>query len=288
MFALERAAGCLPTPLAGKIATYSRVAGFEQHLNEGYHILEAILRFIAAVGLSTKRPSSLPGVAPDQVVRPSMGTWLATCAGLADLPDIGYTFRNLFLSLIPDKRARAQVREQVEIRNAIAHANYAPTNTELDTLHTLLTRFAHRAVSAWRSVVAVPTTITNDDEVMRVSMLSLVGISPPRHDTMEIGKLLRTGQPILVETGYDPVSLVPWLVAAQRTSTMQVPCLFFDGIKLAKPRDFAADAPLLYSNPESGERGIRADWVRGLVWSTIEEWFAGSSHNTDEPTSTTS
>lgn len=280
---LERAAGCLPTPLSTRIATYSRVAGSEGHLTDGYHTLEMVLRFIAVVGLSTKHPSRLPGIVRDQVVRPSMGTWLATCIGLASLPEVGCAFRNLFFSLMPDKSARAQVREQVEIRNSIAHMSYAPSETELDTLHALLTRFAHRAASVWRSVVAVPTAITNDDEVLRASILSLVGISPPRHDRLEIDRVLRTGQPILVEPGYEPVSLVPWLVAAQRTTKMQVPCFFFDGVKLSKSRDFAADAPLLYSNLESGERGIHIDWVRGLAWSAIEDWFSDSSNNADPP-----
>ena len=60
--ALALASAKLPTPLAYRFARYARMTDPEKRMSEGLHVLEAVLRFAALLGLSSTPPQPLPGI----------------------------------------------------------------------------------------------------------------------------------------------------------------------------------------------------------------------------------
>lgn len=274
---LEHAAANLPTPLAQRLAAYSRQMGTEWQGIEGLRTLEAILRFIAILGLSTTKPFPLPAISK-QIAKPSMGTWFAICGAVAEAPNAGKSFLRLSSCLMPDRKHRAQVQDQLRVRNAMAHSGYSPTVAEVARLHDLLTRFAHRANSSWRSTLAVPTSMTYDGAVFAISVLSLVGTSLPRNETLASATQIRTGQPILIGPESQTKSTIPWLITTSpRPSEMQ--CLFFDGVHLRNPGRYEPESPLVYMNPHTGENGIQAAELGGLTYSEIRRWISVNSED---------
>ena len=205
---LEHAVAHLPTPLALQLAAYSRQVGTEWQCTEGLRTLEAILRFTAILGLCTTSPFPLPG-ASKQVARPSMGTWFSICGAVAGVPDASKTFLRLLSCLMPDRRYRAQVQDHsIRLRNSIAHGGYTPTTEEVARLHGLLTRFAHRAHSSWRSTLAVPTSMTYDGAEFAVFCNQSDRANLPRNETLMSTTQIRTGQPIIITPGHEPRSTV--------------------------------------------------------------------------------
>jgi DNA-binding response OmpR family regulator len=270
--ALAAAAMRLPTVLASRLVQYSRTTNLEKRAAEGIRTLETVLRFIAILGLCTTPPRLLHGMR-QQIARPTMGTWLTLCMSVAKASEAGKTFLNLSSCLMPDRVTRSQVQEQVKIRNAMAHSGYIPRTNEVQNLDDILTRFAHRANSTWRSALAVPTSMTYDGVAFTVSLMNLVGTNPPQHSALMTTTKLRTGQPVLIDPVSEPVSMFPWILTSGPDNLEQPQSILFDGVKLGKPNDFHPDSPLVYTNPSSGEHNIQPAERHDLIWQTISSWM---------------
>ena len=192
------AANHLPTPVAQRLAGYSQRIGTDWQAIEGLRALEAILRFVAILGLSSTPPFPFPAVAK-QIIRPSMGTWLTICGTLAEAAGAGKTFLRLASCVMPDRQERREVQAQVQMRNAIVHSGYSPSSQEVGRLHELLARFAHRANSSWRSTLAVPIAMTHDGAEFAISVLRFGGTGLPWKDIIVSPSQALTGQPVLIE-----------------------------------------------------------------------------------------
>lgn len=270
--ALDHAAARLPTPVAHRLAAYSRAMGTEKQAFEGLWALEVILRVTSIIGMCSTQPHPLP-VTAKQIARPSMGTWLTLCTALADLPYTGKTFRSLVSSLMPDSAIRTDMQEQVQVRNAMVHRGYAPDDTELERLNAVLARFAHRAFASWQSRIVVPTSMTHDGTAFAISLLSLVGAGLPRHEKMKSQNYLLTGQLTLIEPNSDAFYMTPWAVADRMDSPRHMRCLLFDGVKMHRPENCPPDSLLMYADLDTGGHNIHPKAPAGLVWSAVSPWF---------------
>jgi CheY-like chemotaxis protein len=271
---LETASANLPTPLAQRLDAYSRRVGTEWQAIEGLRALEAILRLTAILGLSTAAPFALGDVSR-QIMRPSMGTWLSLCRALDEASDAGSAFSHLHSSLVPDRKHGSLVQDQVRIRNAIAHGGYSPSLEEAALLHDLLTQFAHRANTSWRSTLAVPVSMAYDGAEFAISIMSFSGSGLPRSTIIMSPSQVRTGSPILIESDSQLRSLRPWMIVSSADAS-EMQCEFFDGVRQRGSKLGDTDDPLVYMNPATGEHGIVAKEA-DLTWSAIGDWMSNAS-----------
>jgi CheY-like chemotaxis protein len=271
---LEKASVNLPTPLARRLEAYSRQIGTEWQAIEGLRALEAILRFTAIIGLSAAAPFPL-GRLSRQIMRPSMGTWLSLCRALDEASDAGSAFSHLHSSLVPDRKHGSLVQDQVRIRNAIAHSGYSPSLEEVTLLHDLLTQFAHRANTSWRSTLAVPVSMTYDGAEFAISLMRFSGSGLPRSATIMSPSQVRTGSPILVESDSRLRSLRPWVIV-NSVDTSELQCEFFDGVRQRGSEFGYMDDQLVYMNPATGQHGIVGEEV-DLTGSAIGDWISDAS-----------
>lgn len=160
--ALDLASLRLPTPLALRFARYSSMTDQDKRMSEGLHVLEAVLRFAALLGLSTTSPQPLAGITIEKIKAPSMRTWSDLSAALARISSAGTDFTRLLSFLMPDRAHHQLVSEFISIRNNIAHGRAIPDLVQGQRLDALLRQFAHRAQSAWRADIAVPVSMQYD------------------------------------------------------------------------------------------------------------------------------
>lgn len=233
-------------------------------------------RLTAIIGLSTATPFPLGDISR-QIIRPSMGTWLSLCRALGEASDAGSTFSHLHSSLVPDRKHSSLVQDQVRIRNAIAHGSYTPNLKEVALLHDLLTQFAHRANTSWRSTLAVPVSMMYDGAEFTVSVMSLSGSGLPRPAIVMSPSQVRTGSPILIESDSQLRSLRPWIIASS-TYGSEMQCELLDGVRQRGPELGGTDDPLVYMNPATGQHGIVAKEA-DLTWSAIGAWMSNASAN---------
>jgi DNA-binding response OmpR family regulator len=244
--ALDLASLRLPTPLAYRFARYARMTDPDRRKSEGLHVLEAVLRFSALLGLSSTPPQPLPGITTDKVRTPSMRTWFDLCRALARTPGAGTDFTRLLSFLIPDPAHNQLITDLISLRNDIAHGRAIPDDIPGPRLDILLRRFAHRAQSAWRANIAVPMSMTYDGSSYRVEVLRLSGPGAPRPDAVKSPVPIVTGELILLSPEAKPLPLAPWLIARGTDDPAKLHCLLFDGLQYTKGKP-AADTPLKYS-----------------------------------------
>lgn len=269
--ALVSAGSQLPSPLAHRFIRYDRTADPDKKSVEGLHTLESVFRFTALLGLSTTPPSALRAITPARLAAPSMGTWFDICTAIAKLPGAGDDFTRMLSWLVPGGSDHPPVQELISVRNSFAHGGSTPTTAQAAQLDAVLRRFAHRAVSSWRSDVMVPTSMTYDGRSYTVDLLSLKGTGKPIPGTLTTQSPVITGQAFLLPHHAAPIPLAPWLLTHVPSGTGDVRCLQFDGLQRSKtaqsstaPFKFAkfddgADMPTV-SHPDATEQTL-AQWT---------------------------
>ncbi|MDH6221550.1 response regulator [Streptomyces pseudovenezuelae] len=267
---LEHAASHLPTPLAYRFARYARTTDPDKKVLEGLHTLESVLRFAAALGLSSTPPAPLRGITSDRLAAPSMGTWFTLCTTLANLPGAGNDFTRMFSWLVPERSDHQPVQDLISVRNALAHGRSAPTAAQTEQLDGLLRRFAHRAACSWRADLAVPTSMTYDGTKYAIDVLILRGIGKPVPDTVMTQAPVITGQPLLVNRDAPPVPLSPWLVTHTDSASDVVRCLQFDGLQRAKG-GLTPSTPFRYAKTDEGDDIPTISHPQG-EWRTLAPW----------------
>jgi hypothetical protein len=175
---------------------------------------------------------------------------------------------------VPDRKHGSLVQDQVRIRNAIAHGGYSPSLDEMALLHDLLTQFAHRANTSWRSMLAVPVSMTYDGAEFAISVMIFSGSGLPRSAIIKSPSQVRTGSPILVESDSQLRSLRPWIIVSS-VAASEMQCEFFDGVRQRGSKLGETD-PLVYMNPATGQHGIVAKEA-DLTWSAIGDWMSNAS-----------
>ncbi|MGW1635604.1 response regulator transcription factor [Streptomyces lavendulae] len=287
--AVQTAAHHLPAPLAFRFARYARITDADKKLLEGLHTLESILRFAAVIGLGTTPPSPLKGLTADQLAAPSMGTWFTLCTALAKLPEAGADFTRTLSWLVPEPSDHQLVQSLIALRNDLAHGRGGYSPTQEEQLHTLLIRFAHRAASAWRARLAMPTSMTYDGTRFSVDVLNLKGVTRPFPETVALPTSAISGQPLLIPEDGAPFALAPWLLTPVDESTGAVRCLLFDGLQRTKGSRLPAEMPFRYT--QTDEEGKPPAVIHPhAAGHTLEQWLtpftaasAGTAHPPADP-----
>lgn len=270
--ALDLASLRLPTPLAYRFARYARMTDSDKRKSEGLHLLEAVLRFSALLGLSSTSPHPLPGITTDKVRAPSMRTWFDLCRSLARAPGPGTDFIRLLSFLISSPAHIQPISDLISLRNDIAHGRAIPDDIPGPSLDVLLRRFAHRAQSAWRASIAVPTSMTYDGSSYCVEVLRLSGLGAPRPDVVKSDVPIVTGEVVLLSPEATPLPLAPWLIARETDDPANLHCVLFDGLQYTKGKP-APDTPLKYSKAygrnDRGSVPLRPSWT----WQELAPWI---------------
>lgn len=269
--ALDRASARLPTPLAYRFARYARMTDPDKRMSEGLHVLEAVLRFAALLGLSSTPPQPLPAITTGKIRAPSMRTWFDLCTALARIPDAGTDFTRLLSSLIPDRPYHQHISDFISIRNDLAHGRAMPDPIQGQRLDTLLRRFSHRAQSAWRAHIAVPMGMTYDGSNYRIEALKLSGAGTPSPAVVNSPVPIITGELVLLSPDAIPLPLAPWLIAHTTDNPAKLHCVLFDGLQYVNGRP-AADTPFKYSNAYGGNELGSAPIHAGGTWQTLAPW----------------
>lgn len=269
--ALDLAVTLLPSPLAVRYARYRSVTDPEKQVSEGLHVMESILRFTAALGWSAIPATPLRGVAPAQLAKPTMGTWLTICAALADTGSHTPAFIPMFSWLAPDTGDRQHIQSLVSLRNDLHHGRATATVADRNSLDALLRRFATRASAGWHAKLAVASTMTYDENRYQVEILTFRGAGRPAPETVTLPQPAVTGRAVLLYGAdhHESLALTPWIVAHQ-TPDAEWPRLFqTDGIRSAK-RDMQPDAPLRYVALDT--RNNEADEINAGTWRHLAQW----------------
>jgi CheY-like chemotaxis protein len=272
--ALDRASLRLPTPLAYRFARYARMTDPEKRMSEGLHVLEAVLRFAALVGLSSTQPRPLPGITTEKVRAPSMRTWFDLCTALTRAPGAGTEFTRLLSFLIPDRAHHGLINDFISIRNNIAHGRAIPDHIQGRRLDTLLRRFAHRAQSAWRADIAVPTSMTYDGSSYCIEVLKLSGAGTPSPGAVKSPVPVVTSELVLLPPGAEPLPLTPWFIAPRTDDPAKLQCMLFDGLQYIKGKP-VADTPFKYSNAYGASDHGSASIQAGGTWQALIPWTTG-------------
>jgi CheY-like chemotaxis protein len=272
--ALDRASLRLPTPLAYRFARYARMTDPEKRVSEGLHVLEAVLRFAALLGMSSTPPQPLPGITAEKIRAPSMRTWFDLCTALARVPDAGTDFTRLLSFLIPDRAHYGLINDFISIRNDIAHGRAISDPVPGQRLDTLLRRFAHRAQTAWRADIAVPTSMTYDGSSYRIDVLKLSGTGTPSPSAVKSFVPVVTSELVLLPPGAEPLPLAPWFIALSADDPAKLHCLLFDGLQYVKGEP-VADTPFKYSNAYSRSKHGSAPIRAGGTWQALTPWTTG-------------
>jgi len=272
--ALGRASLRLPTPLAYRFARYARMTDPEKRMSEGLHVLEAVLRFAALVGLSSTQPQPLPGIATEKVRAPSMRTWFDLCTALTRAPGAGTEFKRLLSFLIPDRAHHGLINDFISIRNNIAHGRAIPDHIQSRRLDSLLRRFAHRAQSAWRADIAVPTSMTYDGSSYCIEVLKLSGAGTPSPGAVKSPAPVVTSELVLLPRDAEPLPLAPWFIAPKTDDATKLQCMLFDGLQYIKGRP-VADTPFKYSNTNGTSCHGSASIQAGGIGHALIPWTTG-------------
>jgi CheY-like chemotaxis protein len=272
--ALDLAIARLPTLIAHRFAQYVQIIDAEKKINAGVHTLEAVLQFLALIGLCSTPPQPLSNITRDQMRSPSMRTWLELCTSLAFAPSAGDAFLRMVRCLIPDAAHRQLLHELITHRNDVAHGRSMPDSIRGEHLDALLRRFAHRAQS-WRSEIAVPLSMTFDGSRFLVEVLRLKGIATPAPSVFESEKAVVTDQLILLSPQSDPLPLSPWIVANGTEGSSKPACFLYDGVQRTQGV-LELDTPLKYSKAYDGSDLGAAFIQAGATWESVAPWIASS------------
>lgn len=267
---LDRASNLLPTPLAHRFAKYARTTDTDKRILEGLHTLESVFRFAAVLGMSSTPPSPLRGVTPDRLAAPSMGTWFSICTALAGLSGAGDDFTRMFSWLVPERSDHESVQAFISVRNALAHGRSTPTPDQAERIDSLLRRFAHRAVSSWRSELAVPKSMTFDGTLYAVDLMNLQGVGKPVPGRVLAQAPVITEQAFLVSRHAAPLSLSPWLLTHTESTSGVVRCLLFDGLKRTSG-NLVPETPFKYAHMGEGGEAPRFSHPQA-TWQTLAQW----------------
>ncbi|WP_406400709.1 response regulator [Streptomyces sp. NBC_00879] len=268
---LDLASNILPTPLAHRFAKYTRTTDPDKRVAEGLHTLESVFRFAAVLGMSSTPPSPLGGVTPDRLAAPSMGTWFSVCTALASIPGAGDDFTRMFSWLAPERSDHQSVQAFISVRNALAHGRSAPTPDQAMRIDILLRRFAHRAVSSWRSELAIPMSMTFDGAQYAVDLMNLRGVGKPVPSRLLTQVPVITGQAFLVSNHAAPLPLSPWLLTHMEPASGLVRCLQFDGLQRTRG-GLTPDTPFKYAQMDEGEEAPTVSHPQA-TWQTVAQWF---------------
>lgn len=269
---LEFAASQLPTPLAHRFARYAGTDDPDKKVLEGFHALEAVLKFATTVGLSSTPPAPLRGIAPDRLASPSMGTWFALSAALAGLSDAGDNFVRMFSWLVPERSDHQPVQDLISVRNALAHGRGEPTPAQAYQLDSLLCRFAHRAACSWCANLAVPVSMTYDGARYVVHVLNLKGVGRPVPDKVMTQTPVVTGQPVLVSRDTEPLPLAPWLLTSSDPATGIPRCMQFDGLQRTKGGR-TPETPFAFAKTDEG-MDLPTVSHPAARWQTMIRWIS--------------
>jgi CheY-like chemotaxis protein len=270
--ALDLASLHLPAPLAFRFARYARMTDQDKRMSEGLHVLEAVLRFAALLGLSTTSPQPLPGITIEKIRAPSMRTWSDLCTALARASGAGTHFTRLLSSLEPDRAHHQLINEFISIRNNIAHGRAIPNPAQGQRLDALLRRFAHRAQSAWRADIAVPMSMTYDGCNYCIEILKLSGTGTPSPGVVMSPAPIITGELVLLTPDAKPLPLAPWLIAQRVDDPAKLHCLQFDGLQYSKSEP-DADTPFKYSSAYGASDLGPALTQPGGTWQSLAPWI---------------
>ncbi|MDG6101937.1 response regulator [Dactylosporangium aurantiacum] len=266
--ALNQASRQLPTPMAYRFDRYLRTTDPEKRFLEGLHVLESVFRFAATVGLAGTPPTILRRVRAQQLGAPSMGTWLNVCLALDELPNAGPDFKRLWAYLTPDRRSQQTLQHFVSVRNDIAHGRAAGNGEHDEGLDTLLRRFAHRALSAWRAEIAVPLSMIYDGERFAIEALKARGAGHPIPETLYTDLPLVSRAPVLTHPDHPPLPMEPWMATRMPGGPETAHCLLFDGAERTASGP-APDTPLRYSAANGDGAGATGPgtWASVLLWA---------------------
>lgn len=269
--ALDLASMRLPTPLAYRFARYARMTDPDKKMSEGLHVLEAVLRFAALLGLSSTPPQRLPGITDEKIRAPSMRTWFDLCTALARASAAGADFTLLLSFLLPDRAHHQLIHDLISIRNDIAHGRAIPDQISGERLDILLRRFAHRAQSAWRADITVPTSMTYDGSSYSINLLKLRGTGTPSPGALESPVPVVTGELVLASPDAEPLPLGPWFVAQRTDDPAKLHCLLFDGLQYMKGKP-VAETSFKYTNADSASNLVSAPIQPIGTWQAIAPW----------------
>lgn len=269
--ALDHASLRLPTPLAYRFARYARTTDPDKRMSEGLHVLEAVLRFAALLGLSSTQPQPLPGITTEKIRAPSMRTWFDLCTALTRAQAGGTDFTRLVSFLIPDRSHHGLINDFISIRNDIVHGRAIPDPIQSQRLDTLLRRFAHRAQSAWRADIAVPISMTYDGSSYSVEVLKLSGTGTPSPCAIKSTVPVVTSELVLLSTSAKPLPLAPWLIAPKTDDPAKLHCLLFDGLQYIKGKP-VSDTPFKYSSTYGASGRGSAPIQSGGTWQALAPW----------------
>jgi CheY-like chemotaxis protein len=269
--AVARASAKLPTPIAYRFARYARMIDPEKRISEGLRTLEAVLRFAALIGLSGTPPQPLLGITVEKIKAPSMRTWFDLCTALDRAPNAAIDFTRLLSFLLPDRAHRQLIQDLISIRNDIAHGRATADHIEGQGLDNLLRRFAHRAHSAWRADIAVPTTMRYDGSSYCIDVLRLNGTGAPSPDVIKSQIPIVTGELVLLSPEAKLLPLTPWLIAQKMDDLDNLQCLLFDGLQYTKGNPIAS-TPFKYSKIGEGKRPRTTTTHSGGIWQSLAPW----------------
>jgi CheY-like chemotaxis protein len=271
--AVEAMATGGPSPLAYGYARYQRAVGGELQYPEGLRLLEEILRFVTLIGLASTDGGGdgFRRLRPEQLARPSFGTWLAAIRELRGL-GAGSLFASLSRHLMPegDKKFHAIT----QLRNDHSHGGGDADAADRELVFQTIEVCAHRFLST-PFAIGSHAQMRYVNNRLEVSLKEYRGASAPRSAevTLTEPQFLNSPDPYLFAANHAPINLEPWLCVFD-PDDQGVPTLgVFDGLKTAKPNNVAPDDVLLYTDPALGERRKqRSDRV--ARWADVAGLFA--------------
>jgi hypothetical protein len=246
----------------------------DKRMTEGLHVLEAVLRFTALLGLSSTPPQPLPGITLERMRSPSMQTWFDLCIRLARVHDAGDYFTLLLSFLMPGRAHKELIQGLISFRNDIAHGRAIPEQALGRRLDTLLRRLAHRAQSAWRAGIGVPVSMTYDGSSYCVEILRLTGTGAPSPATVISRDPVVTGELVLLSPNNKPLPLSPWLIAQRTDDPSLLHCLLFDGLQRTKDSS-STETPIKYSKPHKTNGRDLTSIENGGTGQALIPWVEG-------------